>query len=1062
MRRILAMLLLFCFVPLLTWAQLPTASLTGIVTDPQGAVVPGARVVLTNPATGVTRETTTASDGRYVYPNLLPGNYDLRVEAKGFSNREYRELHLEVGRVVTVEVSLRVASEAQTVTVTGGAAGVEYTQSEVQGRVTENSISSIPLNGRNFLELAFLLPGNRPATNYDPTKTNTLEVSSAGQFGRGGNITVDGGDNNDEVVGGTLMNFPQDAVHEFQIATNRYTAEVGRSASSIINIVTKSGSNDLHGSLFGFLRNRKIQARPATLAASQKTPPFDRQQFGGSIGGPLARDHAWFFVSGEDRNQHAAVQTAFRDFSAQKVVSSAASAPLDDVLLLLRQDVKLNEKNSLFIRYGFNRSRETSNGSLHSPAGSASNRQSSLNRFNSILGTWTRTISNTKVNSLTFHVNTFINEIPTFAPNNHPALVISGPYSAGNVDLNSTNEFVFPSFQDGANFRIAQRTRLQRYQGTDSLAWVKGSHTFRFGGEIQRQYSDAVFDLFGSGSIFLQQDFATADTNGDGVINDLDIPVAVAIHSTGPVHPPFVPDINNTYLGFYVQDDWHARPNLTFNVGLRYELDTQVFGTSSAHDACPTLTSAPTKPCVWLTGVLGLKRSKDPHNFSPRIGFAWDPLKSGKTVVRGGYGIYYDRVVLEVNLLQLLLDGRQLVLQAVSGGTFANPFTGSPSSLAIGTNVLDSNIRHPLVQQFTLGVQQQFSENWVLSADGIHNFGTRFLIGRGLLGTFQPAMSGFCSATSPFTPGTQGFLQCRDPLTSITNTVVSIGSFGKNWYDGLLVSLQRRPTRLAGNWRYGFNANYTWSKSLGFANDDQIPFNVGQQMDALYGVNNLRLEKGYAPTDERHRLVFFGSLQAPYDITISPIVTISSSVPIDSLASTLGARLPLIARNGLARGINTGAELNTVITAYNNLAPCPLVPLTAGATPVYNTPNSPPTGPPGVFPCRLAQQDSTTKVITAPTLPLVNPSLTFGDPFISADMRITKGWKITERHRLDTTVEVFNLANNVNIRGFNNNNYSGRVNNITATNFYQAIRTAGGFFGSGGPRAFQFALRYAF
>lgn len=1025
-------LIALCLLCASSWAQLPTATLTGVVTDPQGAVLAGADVKLTNEDTGVTRHVPTGTDGRYIFPNLPPGNYDVLVTASGFGTREFKAIHLEVGRSVTLDAPMQVAKGNEVVVVTGGATGVELDQSEVQGQITERTVQTIPLNGRNFLELAYLLPGNRPATNYDPTKTNTLEVSSAGQFGRGGNITVDGGDNNDEVVGGTLMNFPQDAVHEFQIATNRYTAEVGRSASSIINVVTSSGTNDLHGSLFAFLRNRDLQARSATLAITQPKPPFDRQQFGGSLGGPLVKDKAWFFVSGEDRNQHASVQTGFRDFGTQQVVSASSPSPLDDALLLLRQDIKLNDRDTIFVRYAWNRSLETSNGSLHGGVslGSAANRQSSLNRFNSILGNWTRVISTDKVNTLIFHVNTFINEIPTFAPTNHPTLITSGAYGAGQLNLGLTNEIVFPDLQDGANFRIAQRTRLQRYQGNDSFAITKGAHNLRFGGEVQRQYSDAIFDLFGSGSIFLAQDFATQDLDHDGVINDNDIPVATAIRSTGPVHPPFVPNINNTYLGFYAQDDWHVLSNLTLNLGLRYELDTEIFGTSSAHDPCPTLTQPSPVPCVWAANVLGLHRSKDPHDFSPRLGFAWDPFKTGRTVIRGGYGIYYDRVVLEVDLLELLLDGRQLSLTATGGSTvvggsfvpdpvtgqtvtLANPFVGAPSTLAIGINVLDNHIRHPMVQQFTFGVQQQLGQSWVLSADGIHNFGTRFLIGRTIVDADNKPIS------------------ITDPLTHITNNVVDIGSFAKNWYDGLLVSLRKQPTKIYGRWYSGFSVNYTLSKSLNFANDDQIPFNVSQQIDEKFGINNLRLEKGYSPTDERHRLVVFGTVQAPYDITIAPIVTISSSIPIDSFVSGINSRLPLIARNGLARGVDTGAELNNVIAQWNALAPCP------------------PGG--GVFPCHIG-----------PLLSPVNPNLTFGDPFISADMRVTKLFKITERHRIEAVAEVFNLANNANIRGFNNSNYSGRANAIDSKNFYQALSTAGGFFGSGGPRAFQFALRWIF
>jgi len=273
-----------------------------------------------------------------------------------------------------------------------------------------------------------------------------------------------------------------------------------------------------------------------------------------------------------------------------------------------------------------------------------------------------------------------------------------------------------------------------------------------------------------------------------------------------------------------------------------------------------------------------------------------------------------------------------------------------------------------------------------------------------------------------------------DPLTGIPNQVQIISSEAKTWYDGFLFSVQRRPV-IHGPWRYGFNFNYTLSKTFNESNDDQIPFGVGNQADLQFGVNNLGLEKGYASNDERHRFIFYGLFTVPGKINISPIWTLSSSIPGNPVVSGTG-RLLNVPRNALAREIQNSNELNVAIAAWDALPAC--IPPGPGVT------NTPPCNPNGT--------------IVQP----VAPGLHFGKWFDSWDTRVSRTFTFAEHHNIELIGEVFNLFNVTNIRGSNRLNYFGFDNNLGSRTFDKPVNTAGGFFGSGGPRIFQFAVRYSF
>ena len=964
--------------------ELGTAVLSGQVTDSQGAVIRGAQVTATNKSRGVTRTAKTGNDGSFVVNDLVPADYELRIQALGFAPFD-SSVHLAVGQQTNLMAKLQPA-EIKTNVEVHESAQVNTTASVVDGVVNAQEIDNLPLNGRNFLELALLMPGNAPAPNFDPTKSNTVVISSAGQLGRGSSVTIDGSDDNDDAVGGMLLNIPEDAVQEFQIATNRFSAETGRSGSGVANVVTKSGGNTWHGSASMYERDKSLQALPATFdPAIGETPPFRRQQYAGTLGGPVVKDKAWFFSAFEYRDELGGVLVGNRDAAGRTITRSFAPAPLNDGLGTVRGDWQVSNNDALNMRYSIERQDATAASTVASSLGSASERQDSNNHFQDFQTAWTRILSTSLLNRFSFSVNNFDNNI--------------NPLSKG-------PEIDFPSLTDGSSFRVPQGTTQNRLQWGDSVDWTKGKHNFHFGAEVQRIDDEFDLGVFQGGRIVAVEDFPDFDRNGDGVVNDQDVLFAVSIRSAFPNRALVLPDSDNNFVAGYVQDDWRVHPQLTLNLGLRYEIDTDVNNVGRFDQLNPIL-----RP--FLQGT----RHKDTNNLAPRVGFNW-ATPAGNFSLHGGYGIYYDRVTLEVQSLERGLDGRALPIDVRLGNVaFINPSTGTfapgaptlanafsgplipGAGAAEGMDVISNNLQNPSIQEFNLGLQWRFAPNWIVKADGLHDLGTHFIMGVPVGAVFNPVVGGPEGVTE---------------LESAVNT----------HYDALLVSVDHSFSS-----RFQFHSAYTLSKSLNYANDDQIPF-AYPPLDPT----DLHREYGPAPNDQRHRAVFAGIVELPWGLHAAPLWTIASGVPMDILLPDGSTRIPELPRNAGDRMFHNAGELNAFITRLN----------AAGG-------------------------------VSGQPLPLVDSNARFSDGFNSFDFRLSKDFRLNERMNLQLLGEAFNLFNVTNILGVSNTNYSGFFNTLVrdsndptnpgffhSSQFGKPVTTAGGVFGSGGPRAFQLGAKFSF
>ena len=590
-RTLLLLAVLSLFTVLTASGQQTTGQLNGTVTDSSGAVLTNAQVSARNPETGLQRTATTGGSGDYVIALLPAGNYDVRVQAQGFATAVQKSVALLVGRAVTLDFKLKPGAANEVVEVTSEPPIVDLTHSDIGGNVTPVEIRDLPVRDRNFASLMALVPGVRPAPNFDPTKSRSGTVSAGGSDGRAWDYNVDGGDNKDNVIGGIVQNYTLEGIQEFNVITNRYTAESGRSVGGVVNVVTKSGTNTLHGSAFGEFQNSALNAKSAfdrTAGPDGKLftaddvqldkPNFKRYHFGGSIGGPIIKDKLFIFGAYEHKRELAGINpdpTAVSNLILLPTLAQPASkipTPFFDHLLTVKLDYHINTRQTLFLRYGRERWTTTNDQSTSAgpPISDLTESTANINQFHSLVLNHSITLSNSKVNVFSVQFQDFVNGI-TATPGRTFTLPVAGGGTAVNPLL------TFPDAELGNNINVPQQTLIRKYQVRDDFSWARGRHNLKFGGDgiylakmggfffsglgYQLVFWDDPTAIFGSKAASYPQGLATP-----GAVQEL-----IFSGGNGRTDNP-----QNPYLfGFYFQDDYKVSSHLTLNLGLRWDANAR-------------------------------------------------------------------------------------------------------------------------------------------------------------------------------------------------------------------------------------------------------------------------------------------------------------------------------------------------------------------------------------------------------------------------------------------------------------------------------------------------------
>lgn len=960
-------------------AQAPIGNISGVVTDPSGAVIAGATVATISLSAGGKRTATTNEQGYFLISSLQPGEYRLTFEYQGFANAVVERVVVEVGQTARVDVKMSLAAAVSQVVVEGQVVGVNTTQSTVGGVVNPQQIDQLPLNGRNYLELAKLEPGVeiQEGRSFDPTKTRYTGVSVGGRNGREARITLDGVDAVDEHVGTTTLNLSQESIQEFQVSLSSSDLSTGLSATGAINIITKSGTNTFHGGAFLFGRGASIAARPG-FALTQ--PDFDREQYGVNIGGPVRRDQLFFFGNFEKTRENSAISINTPYFPSL----TSFPAPFGETSNNVRADWHLPHEYLLFFRWS-----RDDNSNLGGFGGSVLPSSGNVNANTTNQYVWgldsafTPRLANTFRAALTNFKN-FVLPPPADAA----AIIVPG--TQGFRIVTDDNRLV-----SGPDINTPQSTFELFGQFRDDLTYAVGKHAWRLGGDIVQRKVTVTNFVAG---------FPSLNVVSPASPNPSDILAAtintITIGNKNGKRIPATPDNShrNTRISWYVDDTWRLLSNFTLTYGLRYEVDTHPLN----NDLNKPDIARPLLP----NGTAPTPIDKD--NFAPHVGFAWDPFHNHRTSIRAGAGIYYamrisnlvtneratlapfnsgnDTILLTPDasgLVDFKRDGTlvfdfapaikgtvQTALPIISAGQrvyVSAPPLSVPTLQITGTGLLISNnLETPYSQQVNVGVQRELPLGSLLDVN--------FLYTR----TVHEIMRDIDAAN--LFPGNGAPITLGDGSRP-SRQITLVRSDGFSRYRALTVKWDKRFSH-----HYQFTASYALSRL-----ETTIPDGLGLGAGALVN-RNPQANFGPGALDRTHRLTLNGIAELPYGFRVSMITTAYSGLPNSIVVGSAdlngdginGSLLPGTRRGSLGREVDTPAKLNELIRAYNRS--------TAGRT--------------------LPRPKT-----RAPFVLEVPDNISFGDSFISTDLQITKVFSIKERVKLELSAQMFNLFNVSNLVG---------------------------------------------